>query len=320
MRNTVAVAPSAPARRVSGHGARSLQEHERWAQLDERRSCPAHRWSSSRGDLARGRPALAGNGVRRPQLGRWEGTAGRSIAGRCTRPRTAGRPGAPSTSDGQPVAISPTASPSTQQPVDCGVTSRLLRSADGGRSWQPADSGLPSTYLWALAFDPTTPRDRVRRDGPAWDLREQRRRRAVARGARLSDVPGRDCDRRRSAPPADGLRRNRPRSDQEPRRRPQLAHAERDDRRHGRDRWYMQVTALLVDPHDSRTVYATTAAPVSSRAPTAAAGGARRTPASSHNAAGRMRSRSIRRPRGRSTPPTPRAGRSRASTAPHTGR
>ena len=36
-------------------------------------------------------------------------------------------------------------------------TNRLFRSTNGGRSWQPADRGLASTYFWTIAFDPTAP-------------------------------------------------------------------------------------------------------------------------------------------------------------------
>ena len=100
---------------------------------------------------------------------------------------------------GQPVAISPTRA---SDPVRGSRWTRrqpLLRSVDGGRSWQPADSGLPASYLWALAFDPTTPGDDLRGDGPARDLREQRRRRAVARRARRRCAPGGDRGRGRPA-------------------------------------------------------------------------------------------------------------------------
>ena len=79
-------------------------------------------------------------------------------AGASTRPRTAGETWRALDLIGQPVAISPTGPPTVYAAAGGhGGTSRLLRSTDGGRSWQPADSGLPATYLWALAFDPTTP-------------------------------------------------------------------------------------------------------------------------------------------------------------------
>ena len=59
---------------------------------------------------------------------------------------------------GQPVAISPARRPTVYAATGGPRgTSRLVRSTDGGRSWQPADLGLPSTYLWGLAFDPSTP-------------------------------------------------------------------------------------------------------------------------------------------------------------------
>ena len=85
------------------------------------------------------------------------GTAGRPIAavyktsdgGRTWRALDLRRSADRDQSDGSPTVYAATGGPRK--------TSRLVRSTDGGRSWQPADRGLPPTYLWALAFDPSTP-------------------------------------------------------------------------------------------------------------------------------------------------------------------
>ena len=190
------------------------------------------------------------------------------------------------------------------------------------RRTQLAAGGQRSSFDISLGarVRPDDAGHRLRRDGPAWDLREQRRRREVARGARLSGVPGRDCDRGRPAPPADRLRRNRPWSDQEPRRRPQLAHCERGDggtrpgpRLHAGDCAPRRQSRLTDRVCDAPT------APVSSRAATVATAGPRRTRASSRTAAGRTLSHSTRRRRGSSTRPIGFAACSRASTAVHGG-
>src|SRR5581483_366958 len=59
--------------------------------------------------------------------------------------------------EGHPVAISST-TPATVYAATGGPgpqgVSRLVRSSDGGRRWRSADTGLPHTYLWSLAFDP----------------------------------------------------------------------------------------------------------------------------------------------------------------------
>jgi photosystem II stability/assembly factor-like uncharacterized protein len=160
---------------------------------------------------------------------------------------------------GQPVAVSPSGPPTVYAAAaGRGGTSRLLRTVDGGRSWQPADSGLPPTYLWALAFDPTTPEAVYAAMGQrgvfeSSDGGAKWRRVRVALAYRAVTAIAVD--------PA----------------RPQTIYAGTDagvikslDRGlswrlvnatmggHGRDRNYMQVTALLVDPRDSRTVHAST--------------------------------------------------------------
>jgi photosystem II stability/assembly factor-like uncharacterized protein len=160
---------------------------------------------------------------------------------------------------GQPVAISPVGPPTVYAAAGGpGGESRLLRSANGGRSWQPSDSGLPPTYLWALAFDPATA-------GTVYAAMGQRgifesrdggtRWRAVHVSVVYRQVTsiavdplhpqtlyaGADSGVIKSL---DGGRSWR------------MANAAMGG--HSRDRDYMQVTALLVDPRDSRTVYATT--------------------------------------------------------------
>lgn len=160
---------------------------------------------------------------------------------------------------GQPVAISPTGPPIIYAAAGGrGGESRLLRSADGGRSWQPADSGLPSTYLWALAFDPAAP-------GSVYAAMGQRgifessdgggRWRAVRVSVAYREVTAIAVDPRQPQTiyagtdtgvikSLDGGRSWR------------MANAAMGG--HGRDRGYMQVTALLVDNRHSQTVYATT--------------------------------------------------------------
>ena len=79
---------------------------------------------------------------------------------------------------GQPVAISPTGPPVVYAAAGGhGGTSRLLRSADGGRSWQPSGPRSSRDISLGARLRPDDAEHRLRRDGPAWDLREQRRRR-----------------------------------------------------------------------------------------------------------------------------------------------
>ena len=142
----LAVAPSAPEIVYVGTGRgvfRSMNGGRSWASAGLAQP-PGPDGSRPGRHFARRRPANAENGVRRSQ--RPLGRAGRRIARRCSRARTAGRPGALSIYE---VSLSRSVPrglrPSTQQPAGLGGTSRLFRSTDGGRSWQPADRGLPST-------------------------------------------------------------------------------------------------------------------------------------------------------------------------------
>jgi len=160
---------------------------------------------------------------------------------------------------GQPVALSPVGAPIIYAAAGGhGGTNRLLRSANGGRSWQPADDGLPPSYLWALAFDPTTP-------GIVYAAMGQRgifessdggaTWRAVRVAVRHREVTAIAIDphhpRTLYAGADDGVIKSLDAG-----RHWHMANAAMGD--HGRDRAYKQVTALLVDERNSRTVYAST--------------------------------------------------------------
>ena len=160
---------------------------------------------------------------------------------------------------GQVVAITPTEPPTVYAAAGgSGGTSRLFRSTDGGRNWQAADRGLPSTYLWALTFDPTSPATVYaamgRRgvfessdSGGSWHTLgvspAYREVTAIAVDPRHPHTvyAGTDAGVIKSL---DGGRSWR------------MVNAAMGS--HGRDRGYGQVWALVVDPRDSRTVYATT--------------------------------------------------------------
>jgi photosystem II stability/assembly factor-like uncharacterized protein len=159
---------------------------------------------------------------------------------------------------GQPIAISPT-QPSTVYAATGGPggTSRVVRSTDGGRSWRTADGGLPSTYLWAFAFDPTAPATVYAAMGPQ---------------GLFASGDGGGSWRRLGVPPAYGEVTAVAVDGQDPRtlyagtdagviksldggRSWRIANAAMGG--HRRDRWYGQVSALVVDPRHSRTLYAT---------------------------------------------------------------
>ena len=154
----LAVAPSAPEIVYVGTGRgvfRSMNGGRSWASAGLAEP-PGPDGTRPPGHFARGRPASAGNGVRRVSTA--AGTAGRRIASAVFKSTNGGHTWRALGLRGQVVAISPTGPPTVYAAAGgSGGTSRLLRSTDGGRSWQAADRGLPSTYLWALAFDPTSP-------------------------------------------------------------------------------------------------------------------------------------------------------------------
>ncbi len=160
---------------------------------------------------------------------------------------------------GQPVAISPTGPPVVYAAAGGhGGTSRLLRSADGGHSWQRADRGLPATYLWALAFDPTTPSTVYAAMGQRGIFESSDgggRWRAVRVSVAYRDVTAIAVDPRHPQTVYAGTDRGVIKS-LDGGRRWRTANAALGG--HGRDRGYMQVTALLVDNRDSQTVYAST--------------------------------------------------------------
>ena len=159
---------------------------------------------------------------------------------------------------GQPVAISPTGPPILYAAAGGQGGTRLLRSMDGGRSWQPADSGLPSTYLWALAFDPATPGTVYAAMGQRGIFKSSdggRSWRAVRVAVAYREATAIAVDPRHPQTVYAGTDNGVIKS-LDGGRSWRMANAAMGG--HGRDRGYMQVTALLVDPRDSQTVYANT--------------------------------------------------------------
>jgi photosystem II stability/assembly factor-like uncharacterized protein len=156
------------------------------------------------------------------------------------------------------VAVSP-ADPATVYVITGLVpakTNRLFRSTNGGRTWQPADRQRASTRFWALAFDPT---------------RATTVYAATAQGVLRSKDGGTGWQRG-----TDALSRREAFAVAVDPRDPETVYAGTDGGviksldgghtwrvvntvmgSHGRDRSYGQVSSLVVDPHDSRTVYAT---------------------------------------------------------------
>ncbi|HEY0414921.1 MAG TPA: hypothetical protein VGC78_00930 [Gaiellaceae bacterium] len=160
---------------------------------------------------------------------------------------------------GQPVAISPT-SPATLFAATGGpnAASRLLRSSDGGRRWQAADTGLPRTYLWSLASDPAEPTTvyaALGADGLYESSDSGGRWRAVDIKIPHHDVTAVTVDPAHPgivvAATDSGLTQS-----SDGGRSWRLLNAALGG--HGRDRGYMQVTALLFAPGAAGTVYATT--------------------------------------------------------------
>jgi photosystem II stability/assembly factor-like uncharacterized protein len=133
---------------------------------------------------------------------------------------------------------------------------RLFRSTDRGRTWRPVDPGLGAIGFSGLAFDPTKP-DTVYAATTRGLLT------STDRGATWHEAHGSLAQRPMSAVAVDP-------------RHPQTLYAGTDSGAigsvdggrswrllntllggHGRDRGYGEVSSLVVDPHRSRTVYAT---------------------------------------------------------------
>ena len=160
---------------------------------------------------------------------------------------------------GQPVAISPAGRPTVYAATGgpAGM-SRLVRSTDGARSWQPADLGLPSTYLWGLAFDPSMPETVYAAMGKRGVFESNdggARWRAVGMSVRYGEVTSIAVDPSHPRTVFAGTDAGVAISGDSGRSW-RMLNATMGV--HGRDRWIGQVTALLVDPRDSRTLYAST--------------------------------------------------------------
>jgi photosystem II stability/assembly factor-like uncharacterized protein len=153
---------------------------------------------------------------------------------------------------GLPVAITPTTLYAAAE------GNRLLRTTNGGRSWASADEGLPRSYLWTFAYDPSHPANVFAAMGPDGLFASEdggahwRPLRmgvphsavtavAVSPASSQMIVAGADTGLMQSL---DGGRTWR------------MLDAAMGG--HDRDRNYMQVTSLLFDPQDVRTLYAST--------------------------------------------------------------
>ena len=157
---------------------------------------------------------------------------------------------------GQPLVITPTAIYAATGGLR--KTSLLARSTDGGHRWQPADGGLPSTFVWGLAFAPSAPATMYAAMG--------------RRGVYASNDAGThwhplDISPRWGEVTAITVDPSHPHTvyaatssgvvvSHDAGRSWRMLNA--TIRSRGRERWYMQVTALLVDPRNSRTLYAST--------------------------------------------------------------
>lgn len=159
---------------------------------------------------------------------------------------------------GQLVAVAPT-EPATVYAAAgrSGAANHLFRSPNGGRSWRRADRGLPPTYRWALAFDPASPTTVYA---------------AMGAGGIFASSDGGSTWRKLGIPAADRGVTAVAVDPQEP----QTVYAATDagvirSRNGGRswrrlnatlhtlgsgDRGYGSVFTLVVDPRDSRTLYA----------------------------------------------------------------
>jgi photosystem II stability/assembly factor-like uncharacterized protein len=160
---------------------------------------------------------------------------------------------------GDPVAVTPTVPPTVYAAAGGpGGTSRLLKSTDGGRSWHAADRGLPATYLWALAFDPSSPATvyaAMGEQGAFVSIDSGASWRELDISHTYGPVTAIVVDPQRSetvyAATNAGVIESRDRGGSW-----RMVNAALGS--HDRDRGYMQVSGLLVDPRDSQTVYAST--------------------------------------------------------------
>ena len=187
----------------------------------------------------------------------WRWAGGMSYGQAVTKSTNGGRSWRALPLHGQPIAITSAAVyAATGSPR--GNASHLVRSTDAGRSWQPADNGLPSTFVWGLAFDPSTQATLYAAMGKR-GIFTSNDSGARWRSAGLSPAYGEV-----TAIAVDSAH-------------PQTVYAAADAGivasndsghswrmrsttvgNHGRDRYYMQVSELLVDPRHSGTLYATT--------------------------------------------------------------
>jgi photosystem II stability/assembly factor-like uncharacterized protein len=138
-------------------------------------------------------------------------------------------------------------------------TSRLVRSTDGGRTWRHADSGLPSTFVWALAFAPSSPATMYAAMGPrgAFASRDGGSHwRTVGISGRYGEVTAIAVDPLHPSTVYAATNAGIVASHDGGRSWRMLSTAMA--RRAGVQRWNMLVSELLVDPRDSHTVYAST--------------------------------------------------------------
>jgi photosystem II stability/assembly factor-like uncharacterized protein len=159
---------------------------------------------------------------------------------------------------GQPVAVTPT----TVYAATGGPrkTSRLVKSTDGGRNWQPADAGLPPTYLWGLAFAPSSPATvyaAMGKHGVFASSDGGSHWHAVGNSARNGETTAIAVDplhaRTVYAATNAGIV-----ASYDGGRSWHVLNATIRRHEHGLEHWDEQVTALLVDPRSSRTLYAST--------------------------------------------------------------
>jgi len=248
----VAVAPSAPQDVYvgSGHAVfRSTNGGRSWTSTG---ALPASEsWFSGATSLV-----VDPSSPRTLYAGRnWRWAGGMSYGQAVVKSTDGGRTWHALTLHGQPIALTPTAVYAlTGGPHKTG---RLVRSRDGGRTWQPANSGLPSAFVWGLGFDRSsaTVFAAMGKRGVFVSVDGGAHWHSVGFPARYGEVTALAVDPKHAGTvyaaadagvlvSRDGARSWRMLN-------PTIGNR-------GRDRWFMQVSALLVDPGNSRTLYATT--------------------------------------------------------------